>query len=64
MVADKRHPWGVAEDAYRQKTINMELAKLTGIKGVPVPARPAQPQSPGRSKKVSGRQGMRMLLSY
>ena len=41
------------KDAYRQKTINMELAKLTGIKGVPVPARPAQPQSPGRTKKVS-----------
>ncbi|CAK9040218.1 Protein ApaG [Durusdinium trenchii] len=40
------------QDAYRQKTINMELAKLTGIKGVPVPARPAPPQSPGRTKKV------------
>lgn len=40
------------QDAYRQKNINMELAKLTGIKGVPVPARPAQPQSPGRTKKV------------
>lgn len=40
------------QDAYRQKTINMELAKLTGIKGVPVPSRPAPPQSPGRVKKV------------
>ena len=40
------------QDAYRQKTINMELAKLTGIKGVPVPPRPAPPQSPGRTKKV------------
>lgn len=40
------------KDAYRQKTINMELAKLTGIKGVPVPPRPAPPQSPGRTKKA------------
>ena len=30
----------------------MELAKLTGIKGVPVPPRPAPPQSPGRTKKA------------
>ena len=35
------------QDAYRQKTIDMELAKLTGIKGVAVPNRPAPPQSPG-----------------
>ena len=40
------------QDAYRQKTIDMELAKLTGIKGVPVPNRPAPPQSPGRTKKA------------
>mmetsp|Transcript_76598 Transcript_76598/g.183512 ORF Transcript_76598/g.183512 Transcript_76598/m.183512 type:complete len:466 (+) Transcript_76598:34-1431(+) len=40
------------QDAYRQKTIDMELSKLTGIKGVPVPNRPAAPQSPGRTKKV------------
>ena len=40
------------QDAYRQKTIDMELSKLTGIKGVPVPNRPAPPQSPGRTKKA------------
>ena len=39
----------VVQDAYRQKTIDMELSKLTGIKGVPVPNRPAAPQSPGRT---------------
>ena len=40
----------------------MELAKLTGIKGVPVPARPAQPQSPGRTKKVSGMDPDRVVI--